>query len=399
MSSEQSPVTSHQSPVITEDSFQLTGSSLSFPSMLTIKELTQVVGCGTTPRMVRHYHKIGLLPQPVRSPSNYRLYSDADVRRLQRIVSLKQQGFQLAHIKQILEVSPESTQADSLMQQLQQQYQTVLQQLAKWRQTAIALEGLLGRDSSCQSTQAEALAQLQLLEVETQTAQSLSEGLWQYLDAAVCDHPENFQEALQRLLPDLSQRSSIEVDVLSHLVLACGDVSLAAFMRFSPDAIEAARNTLSAGCTVIGDVPSVVATLDRTRLAHLGCQWHSLIDNPHVDSADDAEQRFWHDRHLKQKLRDSIDGNIWVVGYAPSVLLEICNAVEAQAGRPALVIGLPIGFSHAPAAKRRLMQLSIPYLTSESTFGGGLLAAIALNRLAASLIEKPDCHCYLSKSD
>ncbi|MGF1512231.1 MAG: precorrin-8X methylmutase, partial [Elainellaceae cyanobacterium] len=60
-----------------------------------------------------------------------------------------------------------------------------------------------------------------------------------------------------------------------------------------------------------------------------------------------------------------------------------------------LVIGLPIGFSHAPAAKRRLMQLGIPYITVEGTLGGGLLAAVALNRLAASLIEKPDCHCYL----
>lgn len=363
--------------------------------MLTIKKLTQVVGHGITPRMVRHYHKIGLLPQPARSQSNYRLYTEADVQRLRRIAALKQQGFQLAHIKQMLDAQPEPT---SLMQQLQQQYQIVLQQLVKWRQTATALEGLLGRDRPCQSVQAEALAQLQLLEVETQSAQSLSERLWQQLDAAVCDHPENFQEALQRLLPDCSQRSEIEVDVLSHLVLACGDVSLAAFMRLSPDAIKAARETLSAGCVVIGDVPAVVAALDQTRLAHLRCQWLSLIDNPHVDSAADAEQRFWHDRNWQQRLRDLLDGNIWVVGYAPSVLLEICQAVEeAQAGRPALVIGLPIGFSHAPAAKRRLMQLQVPSLTSENASGGGLLAAIALNRLAASLLEKPDCHCYLSQ--
>lgn len=366
--------------------------------MLTIKELTQAVGCGTTPRMVRHYHQIGLLPQPMRSASNYRLYDEADVRRLKRIVALKQQGFQLAHIKQILETQPDSTQTDSLMQQLQKQYQTVLQHLVKWRQTAIALEGLLGRDRSCLSTQVEALAQLQLLEVEAQTAKSLSEELWQYLDVGVSSHPENFQEALQRLLPDLSERSPIEVDVLSHLVLACGDVSLAAFMRLSPDAIAAARNALSAGCTVMADVPAVVATLDRTRLTHLGCQWRSLVENPHIDSAEDAEQQFWRDRQLKQRLRESIDGTIWVVGYAPSVLLEICDAIEAQVGRPALVIGLPIGFSHAPAAKRRLMQLSVPFVTSESTFGGGLLAAIALNRLAASLIEKPDCHCYLQKT-
>ena len=62
---------------------------------LTIKELTDAVGSGITPRMVRHYHASGLLPQPVRSPSNYLLYTQDDVQRLRRIVALKQQGFLL----------------------------------------------------------------------------------------------------------------------------------------------------------------------------------------------------------------------------------------------------------------------------------------------------------------
>jgi len=362
--------------------------------MLTIKQLTATVGDGVTPRMVRHYHQIGLMPSPKRSASNYRLYTEADVQRLQRIVALKQQGFQLSHIKQILE---QESSSDSLLQQLQQQYQSVLQQLVKWRQTAIALEGLLGRDESCQSLQAEALAQLGRLQAETETTRSFSEGLWASLDAGVCDHPENFQQALQRLLPDLSQRPEIEVDILSHLVLACGDVSLAAFIRFSPDLIKVARETLSTGGTIMTDVPAVLNSLDHTRLAHLGCQSFSLMNDSHLNTAADAEEAFWQDHNWQQRLAEQIEGQIWVIGYAPSVLLKLCELVETQGGKPALVIGLPIGFSHAPAAKRQLLQLPIPYLTSESALGGGLLAAVALNRLAASLLEKPDCHCYLQQ--
>ena len=118
------------------------------------------------------------------------------------------------------------------------------------------------------------------------------------MDAATYHHPENFQEALERLLPDLSQRPEIEVDVLSHLVLGGGDVSLATFVRFSSDAIKAAREALSGGCIVVSDLPAITAALDQTRLTHL--------------------------------------------------------------------------------------------VTTEGALGGGLLAAVALNRLAASLIEKPD---------
>ena len=363
--------------------------------MLTIKELTQTVGCGVTPRMVRHYHQIGLLPQPTRSSSNYRLYSSADVQSLKRIMALKQQGFQLSHIKQMVSALSESAQAERLTEQLQQQYQTVLQQLVKLRHTATALEGVIGSDHVCQSIQAEALAQSRHLEAETQAVQFSTEGLWQQQDAATYHHPENFQAAIQRLLPDLSQRPEIEVDVLSHLVLSSGDVSLAAFVRFSSDAIKAARETLSAGCTIVGDLPLIATALDQTRLVNLGCQQATLIDDPHVEDVAEAERTFWQDNSWHQKLSELIEGNIWVIGYSPSVLMKLCEMVENQACRPALVIGLPIGFSHAPAAKRQLMQLKVPYVTTEGALGGGLLAGVVLNRLAASLIEKPNCHCYL----
>lgn len=55
----------------------------------------------------------------MRSPSNYRLYTKKDVLRLQRIVALKQQGFQLNHIRNILEVEPETDTTTNLMGQLQ----------------------------------------------------------------------------------------------------------------------------------------------------------------------------------------------------------------------------------------------------------------------------------------
>ena len=71
---------------------------------LTIKELTEAVG-GCTPRMVRHYHQLGILPPPERSQSNYRLYTQEDVQRLRRIVALKQQGFQLSHIRELLKTN------------------------------------------------------------------------------------------------------------------------------------------------------------------------------------------------------------------------------------------------------------------------------------------------------
>ena len=366
---------------------------------LTIKELTETVGGIVTPRMVRHYHQLGLLPQPERSPGNYRLYSEQDVQRLQRIVALKQQGFQLSHIQQLLETSSEGEMNQTLIVQLQQQYQAVIQQIAHLRQTAAALEGLLGRDQHCQVVQAEAIAQLKLLEVETQSGVNNLERLWNGLDVNIHTHPEAFQESLQRLLPDLSDRSEIEVDLLSKLVLACGDVSLVPFVRLSKGAIAASRDAFKAGCQVVTDVPTVSAALDHTRLAHLGCSVEVLIDNPHVSTASEAEQAFWQESAGQERLQKLSEGCVLVIGYAPSVLLAVCEAIANRTIQPALIIGMPIGFSHAPAAKRQLLRSQVPFITIEGTLGGGLLAATALNALVASLIEKPDCHCYLSSGN
>jgi len=365
--------------------------------LLTIKDLTDAVGGGVTPRMVRHYHTLGLLPQPQRSQGNYRLYTQQDVQQLQRVMALKQQGFQLAHIRQLLDSHAEAPLDSTLITQLQQQYQTVIQQITRLRQTASALEGLLGRDRTCQRTQAAALAQLKQLDVDAQTELGQLDQLWHHFDAEATTHPDRFQESLERLLPNLSHYSEITVHLLHQLVLACGDVSLAHFVRCSPGAITAARTALNTGCTVVTDVPAVAATLDHTRLSYLGCAVETLIDDPHIAGAHDAEQAFWQNDRWRQPLQQAPVGSVLVIGYAPSVLLAACQGIEQGKLQPALVIGMPIGFSHAPAAKRQLMALPIPYITIQGSLGGGLLAAVTLNALVETLLEKPDCHCHLTR--
>jgi precorrin-8X/cobalt-precorrin-8 methylmutase len=122
---------------------------------------------------------------------------------------------------------------------------------------------------------------------------------------------------------------------------------------------------------------------------------NALIDDPHITTASEAELAFWQEQAWRHRIEQIPRACVLVVGYAPSVLLTVCDAIRQQRIQPALVIGMPIGFSHAPAAKRQLARLEIPSITIAGMFGGGLLAATALNALAESLIEKPDCHCFL----
>ncbi len=57
---------------------------------------------GLTVRTLHHYDEIGLLSPSRRSAAGYRLYGEADVARLQRIVSLRQLGLSLEQVAEYL---------------------------------------------------------------------------------------------------------------------------------------------------------------------------------------------------------------------------------------------------------------------------------------------------------
>lgn len=69
--------------------------------MLTIGQLAAYAG--VTVRAVRHYHQIGLLPEPERDASGYRRYGATAVVSLIKIRALANAGVPLSHIGQMLE--------------------------------------------------------------------------------------------------------------------------------------------------------------------------------------------------------------------------------------------------------------------------------------------------------
>ncbi|MPY32422.1 MerR family transcriptional regulator [Streptomyces adustus] len=65
-----------------------------------IGELAGVVGITT--RAVRHYHRIGLLPEPPRQPNGYREYTLRDAVELARVRRLTELGLSLDEVKDVL---------------------------------------------------------------------------------------------------------------------------------------------------------------------------------------------------------------------------------------------------------------------------------------------------------
>jgi DNA-binding transcriptional MerR regulator len=73
--------------------------------VLTIGQLCRRFGLSRSTLL--YYDRIGLLHPTGRSASNYRLYSDADVQRMERIIVFRQAGIALAEIGRILDAGAE----------------------------------------------------------------------------------------------------------------------------------------------------------------------------------------------------------------------------------------------------------------------------------------------------
>ncbi len=68
---------------------------------LTIGELADELQLN--PKTIRYYEEVGLLPEPRRSESGYRLYSRYEIERLRLVKKAKLLGLSLAEIKEIVE--------------------------------------------------------------------------------------------------------------------------------------------------------------------------------------------------------------------------------------------------------------------------------------------------------
>jgi precorrin-8X/cobalt-precorrin-8 methylmutase len=79
--------------------------------------------------------------------------------------------------------------------------------------------------------------------------------------------------------------------------------------------------------------------------------------------------------------RRAPDGAVWAIGNAPTALVELLRLAAAGDVRPALVVGLPVGYVGAAEAKAALRATGLPHLSNVSARGGSAVAAAAVNAL------------------
>lgn len=182
---------------------------------------------------------------------------------------------------------------------------------------------------------------------------------------------------IENLLPPLPALSLEERAVVKRIVHTCGDVQIARLVRFSPLAISSAVSAVDRGSPIFTDVRMVASGISRTFLDTCGSSVTCALDTAILRRLDGMTRTAGAMYDLGQKLDDAIVA----IGNAPTALFALLDMIDNLGVKPALVVGMPVGFVRAAESKAELISRDIPYITIEGSRGGSALAAATVNAL------------------
>ena len=174
--------------------------------------------------------------------------------------------------------------------------------------------------------------------------------------------------------------SDAERYVLHRIVRAEGDPAIAADVRFSDGAVDAALSSLRETRRVVTDVRMVQVGISRAALNRRGVETACLIDAPKVA---ERARREGTTRSVAavRELAPQMDGAVLAIGNAPTALLALLDLIDAGQVAPAAVIGMPVGFVACPESKAELAARDVPHITILGRRGGSSAAAATVNAL------------------
>ena len=180
--------------------------------------------------------------------------------------------------------------------------------------------------------------------------------------------------------------------VVKRVIHTTADFDYAKNLRFTSGAVQAAVRALQRGAVIVTDTNMALAGISRPGLAKLGCEAVCYMADPAVAEAAKQAGTTRAVAAMHRAAREH-PGAILAVGNAPTALLTIAEEIEAGL-RPALVIGVPVGFVNVVESKETLFavceQHGVPAIVAMGRKGGSNVAAAICNALVYSAAEMLD---------
>ncbi len=173
--------------------------------------------------------------------------------------------------------------------------------------------------------------------------------------------------------------------VARRLIHTSADMHIVKELIFQHNAIASAKNALLSKAPIYCDSNMIKAGLSLARLqvvnpAYTKDDIHCYIADSDVSA---TAKKLGTTRALcsAEKARPILHGAIVLIGNAPLALARIARYILEENIRPALVIGMPVGFVNVTESKELLQSCSVPQIMLQGRRGGSALAVTTLHAI------------------
>lgn len=182
--------------------------------------------------------------------------------------------------------------------------------------------------------------------------------------------------------------------IIKRVIHTTADFDYVEHLVFTPGAVQKGMAALQNGNPIVTDTNMALSGVSKPGLKKLGGTAVCFMADPEV--AAEAKRRGTTRAVISaEKAAREFPGCIYAVGNAPTALFEIVRQMD-QGFRPALVIGVPVGFVNVVEAKETLLSAcrtrGIPAIVAMGRKGGSTVAAAILNALIyqAAEMQQPE---------
>lgn len=175
-----------------------------------------------------------------------------------------------------------------------------------------------------------------------------------------------------------------KISIVKRVIHTSADFDYARNMRFSEGVVEKALEALKNGATIITDTNILRTGINKAGLAKLGAKAVCFMAD--ADVAARAKEAGSTRAAACMEKACTVEGPVIIaVGNAPTALVRLDELVKEGKIKPALVIGVPVGFVNVVESKEIIMQTGIPYIVAVGRKGGSNVAAAICNALIYKL--------------
>ncbi len=179
--------------------------------------------------------------------------------------------------------------------------------------------------------------------------------------------------------------SEAQWQIVRRMIHATADFEFNGLSKFHKEAVAAGLEAIASGAEIVADVEMICVGLSKPRLSHFGVSTHHFIaDDDVIEQAKQEDTTRAVQAMRKAQKLGLLEGSIVAVGNAPTALLEVIRMVKEEGLRPALIIGMPVGFVSAAESKQALSEVKeVPWIITDGRKGGSTLVVAAIHALLA----------------